>query len=84
MVMTRKEALSVLGPTDEITIAEIVSSGATLEELRTALAWLVNDEALMGEGRPLPGTRVARLIDLLEADAEDMAGQPQPGPAATH
>ncbi|MFU0507586.1 hypothetical protein [Pseudaminobacter sp. NGMCC 1.201702] len=74
MVMTRKEALSVLGPTDEDTIAEIVSSGATVEELRTALAWLANDEALMGEGRPLPGTRVARLIDLLEDDVEDMAG----------
>ncbi|MGN6142820.1 MAG: hypothetical protein ACTHOP_04450 [Mesorhizobium sp.] len=28
------------------------------------------DEALMGEGRPLPGTRVAELIDLLDADED--------------
>jgi len=25
----------------------------------------------MGEGRPLPGTRVAELIDLLDADEDD-------------
>jgi hypothetical protein len=49
-----------------MTIAELASTAASVEELREAWAWLHGDEALMGEGRPLPGTRVAALIDLLE------------------
>ncbi|WP_367142615.1 hypothetical protein [Mesorhizobium sp.] len=48
-----------------------MSTGASFEDLREAWAWLNGDEALMGEGRPLPGTRVAELIDLLDADEDD-------------
>ncbi len=69
--MTREEVVSVLGPVDDMTIAEIAATSATVEELREAFAWLHGDEALLGEGRPLPGTRVAQLIDLLEPDDED-------------
>ena len=71
MPMTREEIVSVLGPTDETLIADILSTGASFEELREAWVWLNEDEALMGEGRPLPGTRVAELIDLLDADEDD-------------
>jgi len=71
MPMTREEIVSVLGPTDETLVADILSTGASLEELREAWAWLNEDEALMGEGRPLPGTRVAELINLLDADEDD-------------
>jgi hypothetical protein len=69
--MTREQIVSVLGPTDETLIADILSTGASFEELREAWVWLNEDEALMGEGRPLPGTRVAELIDLLDAADED-------------
>jgi hypothetical protein len=68
MPMTREEVTSVLGPMDEATIAEIISTGASLEELREAWAWAFGDEALMSEGRPLPGTRVGELIELLEPE----------------
>jgi hypothetical protein len=71
MPITREEIVSVLGPADETLIAEIMTTGASVEELREAWAWLNGDEALMGEGRPLPGTRVAELIDLLDSDEED-------------
>ena len=71
MSMTREEIVSVLGPTDETLVADILSTGASFEELREAWAWLNEDEALMGEGRPLPGTRVAELIELLDADEDD-------------
>jgi len=71
MPMTREQIVSVLGPTDETLIADILSTGASFEELREAWVWLNEDEALMGEGRPLPGTRVAELIDLLDAADED-------------
>jgi hypothetical protein len=71
MSMTRDEIISVLGPADEGLVAEIAATGATIEELREASAWLHSDEALMGEGRPMPGTRVAALIELLEPNEGD-------------
>jgi hypothetical protein len=71
MTMTREEVVSVLGPVDDVTIAEIVSSGATLAELREAWAWAHGDEAMMSEGRALPGTKVGKLIDLLEPDDDE-------------
>jgi len=70
MPLTRDEIVSLLGPVDDTTVAEIAETGATIQELREALAWLHSDEALMGEGRPLPGTQVASLIDILAPDDE--------------
>ena len=83
MTMTRQDVVSVLGRVDEVTIAELIASGASLEELREAWAWAwaFGDEALMSQGRPLPGTRVAALIDLIEPDDEgDLANPAQGGP----
>lgn len=59
MPMTRQEIVSVLGPADGALVADIMVTGASLQELREAWAWLNGDEALMNEGRPLPGTIVA-------------------------
>ena len=69
--MTHDEILSVLGPVDDELVAELMATGASGEELREAWNWLHSDDALMGQGRPLPGSRVAELIDLLEADDEE-------------
>lgn len=52
-------------------MAEVIATGASFDELREAWAWLNGDEALIDEGRPLPGTRVAALIALLEADEDE-------------
>jgi hypothetical protein len=71
MALTRDEVVSVLGPVDDSTIAEIAATGATLKDLREAWAWLNSDEALMGQGRPLPGTQVASLIEILGPDEEE-------------
>lgn len=71
MSMTRDEIISVLGPVDDGLVAEIAATGAAIEELREAWAWLHGDEALMGEGRPMPGTRVAALIDVLEPEGDE-------------
>jgi hypothetical protein len=35
------------------------------------LGWVNTEEALRVERRPLPGTRVAELINLLDPDEED-------------
>ena len=83
MTMTRQDVVSVLGPVDDVTIAEIIASGASLEELREAWAWAFGDEALMSQGRPLPGTRVAALIDLIDPDDEaDLVDPAQGDPGA--
>ncbi|HWK64055.1 MAG TPA: hypothetical protein VNS34_03900 [Rhizobiaceae bacterium] len=71
MAMTREDVVSILGPVDEATIAEIIMTGASADELREAWAWAFGDDALMNEGRPLPGTRIAALIDLIEPEDED-------------
>ena len=78
MTMTRQDVVSVI---DDVTITEIIASGASLEELREAWAWAFGDEALMSQGRPLPGTRVAALIDLIDPDDEgDLADQARAHP----
>lgn len=79
MTMTRQDVVSVLGPVDDVTIAEIIASGASLDELREAWAWAFGDEALMSQGRPLPGTRVAALIELIEPDDDDDLADPAQG-----
>jgi hypothetical protein len=72
--MRRDEIISVLGPVDETVLADVASTGATIEELREAIAWIGADEALVNEGRKLPAARVATLIELLETpDDEDQA-----------
>ena len=71
MPMTREEIVSVLGPTDETLIADILSTRASFEELREAWVWLNENEALMSEGRSLPDTRVAELIGQLDDEEDD-------------
>ncbi|RRH88916.1 hypothetical protein EH240_34555 [Mesorhizobium tamadayense] len=73
--MTRDEIISVLGPVDEAVIADIALTGANIEELREAFAWISADEALVNEGRAMPGTRVARLIEILEPPEDEPAIQ---------
>ena len=69
--LTRKDVIAMLGELDDDVIAEIIASGATLEELAEAHAWLANDEPLMSAGRPLPGGRVARVVDIVAAISEE-------------
>lgn len=71
MTITSDDVIAILGPVDETLVAEVIATGATRAELAEALAWASNDEALIGEGRRLPGGRVAALVDLLSADEEE-------------
>ena len=69
--LTRKDVIAMLGELNDDVIAEIIANGATLEELAEAHAWLANDEPLMNAGRPLPGGRVARVVDIIAAIGEE-------------
>ncbi|MBU1314092.1 MAG: hypothetical protein KJ947_23140 [Alphaproteobacteria bacterium] len=71
MTITRDEIRRVLGPVDDTLAADIVNTGASEQELAEAWAWVNSDEALINDGRPLPGGRVAELVALLVADEEE-------------
>jgi hypothetical protein len=69
--LTRKDVVALFGDLDDVVVADIMATGATAEELAEAHAWLANDEPLMNAGRPLPGGRVARLVDIIAAISEE-------------
>ena len=82
--LTRDDVIKAIGRADGVTIAEIIGTGATVDELAEAQAWIVNDEALMNDGRPLATGRVRQLVDILaeldqneedEKEAASSAGQ---------
>jgi hypothetical protein len=78
--LTRDDVIKAVGQVDDVTIAEIIGTGATAEELTEAQAWVVNDDPLLNAGEPLPTGKVRELIDILaelEPDEED-AGQTPP------
>ncbi len=76
--MRKEEITAILGPVDEVLIAEIGRIGASREELAEAWAWVSADEALINEGRPFPSGRIAELVSLLEPpEADDPDGRQQ-------
>ncbi|QOZ36773.1 hypothetical protein [Bradyrhizobium sp. CCBAU 53421] len=77
--LTRDDVLKAVGHADDVTIAKIIASGATVAELAEAQAWLANDEPLMNDGRPLATGRARELVDILselEPSADDEPSPP--------
>jgi hypothetical protein len=77
--LTRDDVIKAVGEVDDVTIAEIIATGATAEELAEAQAWIANEDALLDAGKPLPTGRVRELIDILaelepSADDDEEAG----------
>jgi hypothetical protein len=78
--LTRDDVVRAIGPADDVTIAEIIGTDATREELAEAKAWIANDEPLMNDGRPLAQGRVRQLVDIL-ADLESSETDDETRPA---
>jgi len=81
MQITREDVARVASGADDVTIAQIIGTGATVDELAEAQAWLANDEPLMSAGRPLATGRVCALVDILSEldprdDEDDRSGSP--------
>ncbi|WP_166299349.1 hypothetical protein [Bradyrhizobium sp. 2S1] len=79
--LTRDDVLKAVGHADDVTIARIIASGATVTELAEAQAWLANDEPLINAGRPLATGRARELVDILselEPAEDDEPGGPSP------
>ena len=68
--LTREDVVSVVGPADEVMIADVIATQATLAELSQAWAWVNSDEALINAGRPPPSGRTAELVELLASQDE--------------
>ena len=68
--LTREDVVSVVGPADEVMIADVIATQATLAELSQAWAWVNSDEALINQGRPPPSGRTAELVELLTPQDE--------------
>jgi len=75
--LTRDEVRALIGRSDDRVLTEILNMGASQAELAEARAWLENDEAMLNEGRPIPSGRVARLVELLQVDDEDLPAVPR-------
>jgi hypothetical protein len=59
--ISRDDAMKAVSGADDVTIAKIIGTGATIDELAEAQAWIANDEPLMHAGRPLRrGTSISR------------------------
>ncbi|HEX2135738.1 MAG TPA: hypothetical protein VHG30_07500 [Microvirga sp.] len=69
--LTPEAVRALVGPVDDLTLAEILEMGATRAELAEALGWVENDEAMLNEGRPVPAGRVAQLVEMLKARDEE-------------
>jgi hypothetical protein len=69
--VTREDVVDALGRVDDMTVAEIIATGATREELAEAQAWVANDDLLMASGRPRAAGRVGQLVDILVSMQED-------------
>jgi hypothetical protein len=70
--LTHEDVTKAVAEADDVTVAKIIGTGATVDELAEAQAWIVNDEPLMNAGKPLALGRVRELIDILtELDATE-------------
>jgi len=77
--LTRDDVASTLGSVEDHFAAQILGTGATLEEFAQAQAWLINDEAAMNAGQPLPAGRVAQLVDIMRRAEESLLSDPAEG-----
>ena len=69
--LTRSDVVTALGQVDDVTMAEIIATGASRPELAEAIAWIANDEPLVNAGRSLASGRTARLVEILASRQEE-------------
>jgi hypothetical protein len=83
--LTREDIVRAIGPVDDVTVAEIIGTGASAEELAEAKAWIIIDEPLMNAGKPLPSGRVGDLVEILSEleSREDDEDDGKAGPIAS-
>jgi hypothetical protein len=69
--LTRKDVIQAIGDVDDVIVADIIATGATAQELSEARSWVINDEALLNTGRPLPTGRIGQLVEIIRAKEDE-------------
>jgi hypothetical protein len=69
--LNRKDVIQTIGDVDDVTVADIIATGATAQELSEAQSWVINDEALLNTGRPLPAGRIGQLVEIIRAKEDE-------------
>lgn len=69
--LTRKDVIETIGDVDDVTVADIIATGATAQDLAEAQSWVTNDEALLNTGRPLPTGRVGQLVEIIRVKKQE-------------
>ncbi len=69
-IPTRDDVIHLLGDISDHKVVEILETGATLEELEEAAAWLAGESDVMGEERlPLAGA-AAKVYEIIARNEE--------------
>ena len=71
MQLDHELIIKSVGEVDDTVIAQILTTGASAEELAEAQAWIVNDEPLLNAGKPLPVGRVLQVVEILKTLQEE-------------
>jgi hypothetical protein len=77
--LTHEDIESALGSVEDHYAAQILETGATLDELAQAQAWLVDDDAMISAGQPMPAGRVGQLVDIMRRAEESRLSDPAEG-----
>ncbi|NIX78392.1 hypothetical protein [Microvirga terricola] len=68
--VSRAEILTLLGDLSDEAVVSIMESGATLEDIETALQWAASEDDVMGKsGHTLSGPAAA-VYDILLAESD--------------
>jgi len=73
--------MKAVGEVDDVAIAQIIGTAATVDELAEAQAWIANDDPLLNAGKPLPTGRVRELIYILAELQPSEDEEKEVGPA---
>ena len=68
--LTHDMVVSVVGELTDAKVAQIIATGATMEELEEAVAFAAGEDDVMGEARVPAAGRVAEIYDILTLEEE--------------
>ena len=66
--LTRDQVVTTLGRIDDVAVAEIIASGASMPELLEAKRWVAGDQRTLGDDMRLRPAVVSKVCELLRTE----------------
>ncbi len=66
--LTREQVVRVLGRIDDVKVAEIIASGASLKELEQAAAWALGESDVMAKLPDHASPAMAKVYEILTVE----------------